>query len=172
MKISGFSTLLVPCDAEHMLGLGFSTETTEFGEATDGVKLALFDISDPSAPAVADSKEFPDMYSQVQYDHKALLVGPNADYYAIPYERYVEEWIEEDVIVEDAEGEEDPSEPSADVNNVSEDTQGILVFSAKAGTLEVLEDLKTKGSVSRCIYIDDYIYGICDDDSIEGFRIR
>ena len=172
VKISGFSTLLVPCDAEHMLGLGFSTETTEFGEATDGVKLALFDISDPSAPAVADSKEFPDMYSQVQYDHKALLVGPNADYYAIPYERYVEEWIEEDVIVEDAEGEEDPSEPSADVNNVSEDTQGILVFSAKAGTLEVLEDLKTKGSVSRCIYIDDYIYGICDDDSIEGFRIR
>jgi len=172
VKISGFSTLLVPSDADHMLGLGFSTETTEFGEATNGVKLALFDISDPSAPAVADSKEFPDMYSQVQYDHKALLVGPDADYYAIPYERYTEEWIDEDIIIEDAEGEETPAEPPADADNVSEDTQGILVFSAKAGSLTVLQDLETKGSVSRCIYIDDYLYGICEDDSIEGFRIR
>ncbi|MBQ9060912.1 MAG: beta-propeller domain-containing protein [Firmicutes bacterium] len=149
VKISGFSTLLVPCDADHMLGLGFSTETTEFGEATDGVKLALFDISDPSSPAVADSKEFPDMYSQVQYDHKALLVGPDADYYAIPYDHYSDDWIEDD--------------PASN---------GILVFSAKAGKLRTLKDCATSSSVSRCIYIDDYIYGICNDDTIEGFQLK
>ena len=166
VKISGFSTLLVPCDQDHMLGLGFSTETTEFGEATDGVKLALFDISDPSAPAVADSKEFPDMYSPVQYEHKALLVGPDASYYAIPYERYSDDWLEDDIAIAEREGSAEEDSAEADGN------YGILVFRAKAGKLETLQDLETRGTVSRCVWIGDYIYGICDDDTIEGFRLK
>ncbi len=175
VKISGFSTLLVPADAEHLLGLGFSTEENEFGEATDGVKLALFDISDPSQPKVVDSKAFPNMSSPVQDDHKALLVGPveasggsagstegdlngaHAAYYAFPYS-IMPDW-DEDIIVEDA---GDPDAPS----------YGILVFSAKSGELQVLDDLATNESVNRCIYIGDYIYGICDDDSIQGFKLK
>lgn len=175
VKISGFSTLLVPADDDHLLGLGFSTETTEFGEATDGVKLALFDISDPSAPAVSASKEYPLFYSPVQYDHKALLVGPNADYYAIPYEKQPESWsTSDDVIIEeeDVSEEEDISEEQTDeATAADEPTYGILVFSAKAGQLHQLHDLKTQTSVNRCIFIGNYIYGICSDDSIEGFRI-
>ena len=85
VKITGFSTLLVPADEDHLLGLGFSTEENEFGEATDGVKLSLFDISDPLQPAVADFREFSGMDSEVQYNHKALLVGPDTSYYAFPY---------------------------------------------------------------------------------------
>ena len=153
VKIRGFSTLLVPADADHLLGLGFSTETTDFGEATDGVKLALFDTSDPSQPEVAASKSFPGMYSPVQYDHKALLVGPDASYYAIPYELEPADW-------------------NTDTDIADDFTFGILVFSAKAGKIKVLQNLKTSESVSRCIYIGDCIYGICDDDSIEGFPVK
>ena len=142
VKISGFSTLLVPADQDHLLGLGFSTEATEFGEATDGFKLALFDISDPARPKVADSRSCPGYYSEVQYDHKALLVGPAAAWYAIPYDS---DW---------------------------ETQYGILMFSAKAGRLRVMDDFTTKESVRRCIYIGDYLYGICVDDSIKGFRFR
>lgn len=150
VKISGFSTLLVPADDDHLLGLGFSTETTEFGEATDGVKLALFDISDPLQPEVASTKTFPDMYSPVQYDHKALMVSPDGEYYAIPYEQDPEDWSDDD----------------------AQTSYGVLVFTAKAGQLQVIGDFRAKELVNRCVSIGDYLYGICDDDSIEGYRVK
>ena len=146
VKISGFSTLLVPSGKDHLLGLGFSTEGTDFGEATNGVKLSLFDISDPAKPTVADAKEYPGMDSEVQYNHKALLVSPKADYYAIPYSLWDE--------------------------NGDDIQYGILKFSTKAGTLTDVEELTTKEAVMRCIYIGDYLYGICDNDSIESFHIN
>ena len=156
VKISGFSTLLVPAGENHLLGLGFSTESTEWGEATDGVKLALFDISDPSNPKVADSKAFAGMDSEVQYNHKALLVGPKASYYAIPYYQ----WVDSDD--DDAEwSDEDGSE-----------IYGILKFSVKNGKLTGFKKMHASENVTRCIYIGDYIYGICSDDSIEGFHIN
>jgi len=142
VKITGFSTLLVPAGKDYLLGLGFSTEDLEDidMEATDGVKVALFDIRNPSNPKVADSEEFKGMYSEVQYNHKALLVGPGAIYYAIPYE--------------------------------DDDDTGILTFEVKGGKLENFKKLETSESVMRCIYIGDYIYGICLDDSIEGFKVQ
>lgn len=211
VKISGFSTLLVPVDKEHLLGLGFSTETNEFGgEATNGVKLALFDTSDPSQPAVADSISFPQIYSEVQYDHKALLAGPDGDYFAIPYEKEQLFTVGEDVDVfvdeEEPDGGADPpagsdssGDGSADGDSsgdattdgttsndatadgasdddpaaslTEESSYGVLVFSAKAGELQIIKNLPFSDAVKRCIYIGDYIYGICSDDSIEGFRI-
>ncbi|MDO4869443.1 MAG: beta-propeller domain-containing protein [Bacillota bacterium] len=146
VKITGFSTLLVPADKDHLLGFGFSTEDTEFGEATDGLKLALFDISDPSSPEVADSQAFAGMESELQYNHKALLVGPDSAYYALPYSVW------------------------SDKNGYGKN--GILMFSAKGGKLSDASRLQTKEAVNRCIYIGDYLYGICSDDSIEGFNIQ
>lgn len=146
VKITGFSTLLVPSGKDRLLGLGFSTESTEVGEATSGVKLSLFDISDPSDPAVADFREYEDMYSEVQYNHKALLVGPKESYYAIPFERW-----------------DDPGD---------DNDQGVLKFSVKAGKLTDFHTIRTKEAVKRCIYIGKYIYCICGDDSIEGSRAQ
>ena len=150
VKISGFSTLLVPAGEDDLLGIGFATETTEWGEATDGLKLALFDIHDPAAPEVSDSKAFENMESEVQYDHKALLVGPNGDYYALPYERW----------------HYDEDRGYYDYDN------GILVFAVRDGKLDVRKDIPTDGSVRRCLYIEDYLYGLCEDDTIEGFALR
>ncbi len=184
VKISGFSTLLVPADDDHLLGLGFSTDTTEFGEATDGVKLALFDISDPSHPEVSASKEYPGMYSEVQYDHKALLAGPDGAYYAIPYELTPETWTDDDMVTIDESEDLAEIDESAEIGSTEEDgstadsgstddpSQGLLVFSAKDGKLEQLHDFKTGDYVNRCIYIGDWLYGICADDSIEGFQLK
>ncbi len=53
VKISGFSSLLVPVDEKHLLGIGYATRENEWGGiTTDGLKLALFDISDPAEPKV------------------------------------------------------------------------------------------------------------------------
>ena len=172
VKITGFSTLLVPTDKDHLLGFGFSTEETGSGEATDGVKLTLFNVSNPSKPTVADFTEFTGMSSEVQYNHKALLVGPKASYYAIPYTEYIDHSDEViisepgDVTIDDAE------EPLADIDDYTEPEvkNGVLVFSVKSDNLSMMNKYRTKESVKRCIYIGDYIYNICDDDSIESFK--
>ena len=159
VKITGFSTLLVPSGKDYLLGLGFSTTSTEMGEATDGVKLSLFDIRNPSAPKVADAKEFTGMDSEVQYNHKALLVGPDASYYAIPYSQYVDS--------SDSTGIVDYDEyPIPDLET------GVLVFSVKSGKLTDVNKHPSKEAVKRCLYIGDYIYSICEDDSIESFTVK
>ena len=167
VKISGFSTLLVPVDKDHILGFGFSTETTEGGEATDGLKLALFDVSDPDDPKVADSSEFKDVSSEIQYNHKALLVGPKGSYYAVPYDRYYADWIDDGELIEDA------GEPSdkGNADRASENDNGIMVFDARGGKIRLIRDLPSDSSIKRCIYIGDLIYGITTDDTIHAYRL-
>ena len=200
VKISGFSTLLVPIGSDKLLGLGYRTSTTEWGEATDGLKIALFDISDPSNPKVVDSKEFERMDSEVQYDHRALLVNDKKGYYAIPYRYYEEvveepiDYLEDDVIDEDAESaEEDTTEPDegesasteeespasdsadteeekADINEI-EEFGGVLLFTAD-GKIEVKDRHIMNEGVSRCVYIGDYIYALRDDDQLQSILVK
>lgn len=180
VKISGFSTLLVPSGEDHLLGFGFSTESTAGGVTTNGLKLALFDVGNPSSPKVADSMEFPGMESELQYNHKALLVGPTASFYALPYTKHseVQPSPTDEVVVED--GNDLAEEPPELPDELSEDgaiqdpyqpEYGILAFSAGDGELKVLKQIRTGESITRCIYIGDYLYGISSDDSIEGFPI-
>ena len=143
VKISGFSTLLVPVDEKTLLGIGWSTETTKEGEALDGTKLVVFDISDPSEPKVADSQEFSGLESEAQYEHKALLVNEEQGYYGIPYG----EWSEND---------------SYD--------GGVMTFSVKDQKLQKVKKHRVAGdTVRRAIYIDDHIYALRADDRISGF---
>ena len=187
VKISGFSTLLVPVDKDHVLGFGFSTETTEFGESTEGLKLALFDVENPEDPKVSDSLSYEDVSSPIQYDHKALLVGPNGSYYAIPYDKYYEEWLDDaedggDSVGADAEdggdsvGPDDESVGGADASDAgrkgnAKHDNGVLVFDPAGGEIKTIEDLGSDGTVDRCIYIGDWLYGICGDDSINAYKM-
>ena len=140
-KISGFSTLLVPIDDKTLLGIGYATEKTEFGVATNGLKLALFDISNPAKPKVIGEKEFTDMDSPAQYNHKALVMNSEKGYFAIPISDYDED--------------------------TEEFGEGALVFSINNGEIKINKkfisyELETS---SRCLFIGDYIYAI---DTYEG----
>jgi uncharacterized secreted protein with C-terminal beta-propeller domain len=130
VKISGFSTMLVPIDEKTLLGIGYATEESEFGEATSGLKLALFDISNPASPKVIDAKELNDTDSPVQDNHKALVVNSEKNYFAIPawYDDYA--------------------------------NSGALVFNAKNGKINILEKFASKkiAEPDRCVYIGNYIY--------------
>ncbi|MBE6742227.1 MAG: hypothetical protein E7570_08005 [Ruminococcaceae bacterium] len=134
VKISGFSTLLHPIDENTLLGIGYSTEENEFGEATDGLKLALFDISNPSKPKVIGEKELSGIDSQAQYNHKALMQNREKGYFAVPISYYDED--------------------------ADEFGEGALVFSVKNGEIKInKKHLSDKiEEASRCVYIDDYIY--------------
>lgn len=86
VEITGFSSLLVPVDENTLLGVGYATETDDEREYTDGLKLALFDISNPEKPEVLDSYVMKDAYSEAQYNHHALVINKDMNYFAVAYE--------------------------------------------------------------------------------------
>ena len=132
VKISGFSTMLHPIDENTLLGIGYATEENEFGEATSGLKLVIFDISNPSNPKVADAKEFDNYDSRALSTHKALVVNDEENYFAIPV------WFD-------------------DYMNA-----GAMVFNAENGKINVEKKFVSDSVVDpeRCVYIGNYIYVI------------
>ena len=172
VKISGFSTLLVPLSDTRLIGIGYGTADNGYGgQMSDGLKIALFDISNPSRPRVLDSKSYKNMFSEAQYDHHALLQNPDEGYLAIPYTTE-DDWLEDDVIIEDAEIAES-GDGNTDAVEMPEPliSGGVLVFTAE-DQIEIMKnyELKDEG-VRRCIYIGEYIYAVDDSDEITSFTL-
>ena len=176
VMIDGFSTLLIPVSESRMLGIGHATGDNGYGgEYDSGLKLALFDISDPSKPAVLDSMEFKDMTSPAQSDHHALMVNAEAGYYAIPYsiDSYGDVIIDDgdvlvddgDVFTEDIDAEED-EEPEDD----SSHEDGVLVFGADDSVKLLERHVLDDGWLVRSVYIGDWIYALDSEGSIQSFR--
>ena len=150
VKISGFSTMLVPVDDNTLLGIGYYTQDEDDGidmEIQEGLKLALFDVSDKSAPRVLDEKVFKNYYSEVQYNPKALVVNYERGDYVIPfsYNRFDYE------------------------RDTSEQYSGSLNFRVANGKLEIIDeyvsdvfgfddDIISGAYLERCAYTGDYIY--------------
>ncbi|MGX8773840.1 MAG: beta-propeller domain-containing protein [Bacillota bacterium] len=142
VKITGFSSLLVPEEGNRLLGIGTSTSQAEFGEVEDGLKLVLFDVSDPEDPKVLDSRTYKGYYSEVEFTHKALVVNRSEGWYAVPY------------------------------SNWDDENGGVLQFRVKDGALEEVSDYKGDEELDRCLYIDDYFYGLeTYDDEIISWKI-
>ena len=161
VKITGFSTLLVPIAPDRLIGIGYETADNGYGgEARDGLKLALFDIGNPDKPQVLDSKSFKDMSSEAQVDHHALIENKDEGYLAIPY--YLNNYYMPDVI-EDAEAAE------YDDVEIEEARGGVLVFTAD-GKIKIKDNHEMTEGIRRCVYIGDYIYAVKDSDEIEGFK--
>ena len=77
LKLPGFSEYLHPYDEHTVFGVGRETVEGQWGPLLDGVKLTVFDVSDPASPTLSDFAVIGDRssYSHVQYDHKAALVS-------------------------------------------------------------------------------------------------
>ena len=178
VKIDGFSTLLIPVSKDRLLGIGHATGDNGYGgEYDSGLKLALFDISEPSKPKVLDSKEFKDMTSIAQYDHHALMINSEEKYFAIPYEIWNYDEIDGDEIIEDG---EEPQEESDSVDFESDtmvnvepeynyDT-GVLLFKAD-DKIHSADRHKLEGSaVLRNVYIGDWIYALDAEGNVQSFK--
>ena len=73
LKIPGFSDYLHPYGEGKLLGIGMNVD--EETMITDGVKLTMFDISDPSDVKEENTCVLKNVYStDVSYDYKAALV--------------------------------------------------------------------------------------------------
>ncbi len=152
-KITGFSSVLVPVDENTLLGIGYNTDDSDIEEigmeVTDGVKLALFDVSDKLNPKVLDSKVFKEYYSAAQDDPRAVVINEERGCVTIPFWR--DNWNEAD--------------PDTDEYFTE---SGAITFSVRDGKLIINDEFvsnKIKESYSpRATYVGDDIY-IVDTDS-------
>lgn len=87
LKIPGFSSYLHPYDNNLLIGIGKDAEANEWGGATTkGLKLALFDVSDPNNLKEVDSYVLGGQGSDsiALNDHKAFLFSKEKNLLAIP----------------------------------------------------------------------------------------
>lgn len=87
LKIPGYSKYLHPYDENHIIGFGEKTKTNENGGVVaDGMKMALFDVTNPNKPQELYSVDIGDQgtYSELLYNHKALLFSKEKNIIAFP----------------------------------------------------------------------------------------
>ncbi|MBR9676019.1 hypothetical protein GOV05_03355 [Candidatus Woesearchaeota archaeon] len=87
LKLPGFSDYLHPYDENHIIGIGKETEENKWGGVNvQGVKIALFDVSDYENPKLVDSVEIGDRGSSsaVLDDHKAFLFSKDRNLLVLP----------------------------------------------------------------------------------------
>lgn len=87
LKIPGYSDYLHPYDSTHIIGLGKETSTNDWGGvSTQGLKLALFDVSDVEHPKQVGKVEIGDSGSDsaALSDHKAFLFDKGKNLLVIP----------------------------------------------------------------------------------------
>lgn len=100
LEIPGFSSYLHPMDNGYLLGIGQEVDQQSIpgtGEeptilpVTSGMKVSLFDVSDPANPQEVSNISYQDTYTPAEYDYRALSVLQTGDTYqfAMPTERWV-----------------------------------------------------------------------------------
>lgn len=83
LKIPGFSQYMHPYASGLMLGFGMDAD--EKTGSTNGMKLSMFDISDPADVTERHKLLFPDLWwSEALSNHKAMVVSAERDIIAFP----------------------------------------------------------------------------------------
>ena len=76
LKIPGYSSYLHPYDETHIIGIGFNTDTTQYGNTQNtSMKMSMFDVSDLENPKEMFSVDIGNKYaySEITSNHKALF---------------------------------------------------------------------------------------------------
>lgn len=92
LKIPGFSNYLHPLDENHVIGFGQHTELVkeegmkEPMVRTDGIKISIFDVSDPTKPKEKFSEIIGQggSYSELLHNHKVLFKHPTENLFGFP----------------------------------------------------------------------------------------
>ena len=164
VKIDGFSTMLVPIDDNTVLGLGVYTDNRPgiSMEVQSGFKLALFDVSDKLHPKVLDEKSYPNYYSSVMTEPRALVYNPDRDDYLIPLN------------FED-------THLNSEIDYYMPDIRGgALNFKVQDGRLVEIDrpvinsDNADADLISRCLYVGENIYMISNEyyESVEVYTAK
>lgn len=150
VKITGFSSNLIPVSSTTLLGIGYGESGLNLFE--DGVKTVLFDVSNPEKPTILDTKEFDNVLSEAQSNHKAILTTPNSSEFAIPYEEvaYVD-------------------------NEITNDKAGTLVLEIKDNKINVTAKSSSKikfGNIVRSTKVDGIVYTFNSGEFVNSLQTK
>ena len=149
VKISGFSTNLIPISSNQLLGIGYADDNAN--PYTDSIKFVLFDVSNPQKPTVLDSKVINNCASEAQDNHKAILVNGKSSF-VIPYE---------DV----------KSENEYTVNLKA----GAIAFEVKDNKINISKKYATKilsGDIVRSTIFDNAVYTFNGGEYVNSFSLE
>ncbi len=164
LKIPGFSTYLHPVGENLVLGVGVDGD--ENGQ-TNGMKVSLFDVSDPENPIECDKITIDGLRtdnamryisSAAYYTHKALCWDGTSNTMYIPYgksNRYWGTWSNEGFSSKDVAG----------ILAVSVD-ENAKKLSQAADYLSNSTEFKNSADFSRATYIDNVIFGYSENDGL------
>ncbi|MBU4124059.1 MAG: beta-propeller domain-containing protein [Nanoarchaeota archaeon] len=163
LKIPGYSDYLHPYDENHIIGIG--KEATDQGTFAwyQGVKLALFDVTDVANPVEVSTYAIGDRgtSSDALYDHKAFLFDKEKNLLVIPinlaevnqsqYPDGVPTWAHGETVWQ-----------GAYVFDLS--VANGFVLKGKVNHSDIVNDYWYYGSyaVKRSLYMDDILYTISD----------
>lgn len=93
LKIPGYSNYLHPYDENHIIGFGKEVYETKQGFIEGGMKIAVFDVTDVANPTEKHKVEIGGRgtYSELLYNHKALLFDRDRNLLSFPITVYSEE---------------------------------------------------------------------------------
>ena len=98
LKISGFSEYLHFYGEDRLLGIGM--EADEETGSTDGMKLSMFDISDPANVQELTKLHMEQyQYSEALYNHKAVMISVPANIFGFEVEGYENGNFKKDYLV-------------------------------------------------------------------------
>lgn len=149
LKIPGYSTYLHPYDENHLIGFGENTKVVNYGYGdqvvTDGMKIALFDVTDPNNPTEMYSVNIggKGTYSELLYNHKALLFSKEKNIIAFPISTTGEDYeVEFQGAIVYGLSLEKGFEEKGKITNLEND----------------IDKYYSRNSVQRIIYINDTLY--------------
>ena len=162
LKIPGYSTYLHPYDDTHIIGFGYNTEQKETSVRTNGLKMAMFDITDVSNPKELFKIDIGknNTSSRLTYNHKALLYSKEKNIIGFPLTTYEYGNTESKAVVYNIDLEKgfsikgeiqtknnsDDWEKSAEriiyVNNTYYVLSNKLIKSANMDTFEIIKEIK------------------------------
>ncbi len=157
LKIPGFSTYLHPVGDKLLLGVG--VDGTNDGQG-NGMKVSLFDVSDPENPIEADKIEYSGInaanrwtyiYSEAFYSHKALCWNENEKVMYIPYSKQDRIWASTN-------GEALSKTNTAGILAVKVDTQNKKLLS-DGNYMCTSTDIESSPEFSRVTYTGNVIMG-------------
>lgn len=149
LKIPGYSKYLHPYDETHLIGIGEDTKVVNYGYGdqvtTDGMKMSLFDVTDPSNPKEIDMVKIgaKGTYSEVLYNHKAVLFSKEKNIIAFPISITEENY--------------NVNFQGAIVYEISLD-KGFELRGKISNTASNLDRYYSRNNVERIIYIKDTLY--------------
>ena len=155
LKVTGYSGYLHPYDENHLIGIGM--EADESGR-TQGLKIAMFDVSDVAHPVEVGKYAFEGKWasSEALYEHKAFLFDKSRNLLVIPVSYSEESEFAENGWMKYRYWQ------GAFVFDISLD--GITLKGKIAHEINGTEDYYYSGQayVRRSLFMDDVLYTISD----------